>query len=250
MHIAIVVVTITVMVLLIIYKTKKMKKIIFLAVVLLFCSCAKQHSQETVQTEDIKEIVLPIVEFADYCFKGIDDIIGDKEKEAIMENIIKTKLESSIGDTLQILYNLPMFTAPFEKYELPSKDVQKFIKPTEFEKENEGKFLVSFYSTMPYKERVNKYPLKVYIKAITVLDSNKITELEERKFYRIQGKFKGFLDTTEDNKVFSLPSNKREKSFPYITRATTEYSDRDEIRINLGTVILEDVRIEPFGEYN
>lgn len=237
-----------------------MKKIIFLAVALLtsFYGCNKQPQKEiteenttcTNQTEDIKGITLQIVEFADSCFKGVDDIIGDKEKEVTLERIIKIRLEKSIDDTLDILYGLPMFTAPFEKYELPSKDVQELIKPTKFEKENEGNFLVTFYSTMPYKERVNKCPLKVYIKAITVLNSSKITEMKERKFYKVQGKFKGFLDTTEDNKVFSLPSNKKEKSFPDITRATIEYSERDEIRIDLGTVILEDVKIEPFVTEN
>ncbi|MDO4780643.1 MAG: hypothetical protein Q3992_06425 [Bacteroides sp.] len=204
-----------------------MKKIIFLAVALatIMVGC---HEREVKEEKVGTELKL----FLEECLSKVPNAKDNKYTRQEFEDTIKARMEKMIGDTLRIIHNYPMTISTQIKCN-STQDVDSTVV------RNLNKYLVVFRDRFLWNLDESDKLQNGGFQVITFLDFESVKSLKDDGIYKIQGRFKGFADG------FRIPGNGG-----VLTDQPSVSSSDNEIRLTLGTMILEDVKIEPFEEDN
>lgn len=204
-----------------------MKKIIFLAAVIaVLASCiTPPKKKEKVD----REIGVELKKFIEECIELVPNARNNTIAMRRLEDTIRARMEKKIGDTLDLIHNYPLKIDEYTEFK-PYK-----IGLSEIDKRNKkynGKYLITFRSYYANNMATLKRCLTNF-KITTIIDGASVEKLKDDETYKIQGIFKGFR-FEKDAYVSSPPTvSRKSKVLLYIS---------------LGTMILEDVKIEPFVE--
>lgn len=207
-----------------------MKKIIFLAVILAVGMVSCQDKQERIEEGQVeeKEVGTELKLFIDECKNAVPNAGDNKIAMRKLQDTIKYRLESKIGDTLDFVYNYPMKIKKYIEC-IPGRTgvYGSKVKDT-------GKYIVIFRDSYIKNMALNLPNFQI----MAIIDSDSVEKLVDDGMYKLQGTFKGFV------KEFWIPQ--KEESFtdsPAIHKIGKYTLD-----ISLGTMVFENIKIEPFIE--
>lgn len=216
-----------------------MKKIIFLAVILAVGMVSCQNKQERIEEEQVEEkkVGTELRLFLEECLSKVPNAKDNKITMQELEDTITARMEKKIGDTLDIIYNYPVKIKGYNICDPIDYDIENY--PEQPIVKNLGKYAVVFTNT--YTRNLDSPDdFWVFFDIITFMKPEDVKKLKDNTNYKIQGKFKGFA------KDLILP---KEKGF-FTGYPIVSKNESSTLHISLGSIMLEDVKIEPFEEDN
>lgn len=188
-----------------------MKKIIFLALIIAAITTSCQGEKVGV------EINL----FLEDCISRVPNASHNKFTRGALRDTIMAQMNKKIGEVLDLTRGLPMRV----------KRYYKIVQSSE-EDSNQEKYIVEFEEIFDDKVENSKNFIREECEVIAIMDKKEFEKIIDYKEYIIEGKFMGY----DEEKLTSLLSS----AYVLIPAVV------DELTISLGTLLLEDVKIEPF----
>lgn len=223
-----------------------MKKIIFLAVILAIGMVSCHNRKEKEVCEEIKkEKVSEMFLFIDSCLADVPNAESNALIRNILVDTIKARIERKKGENFSLTQGSPLKIHSFEKYGA-LEPISGIITPCEFEKKNKGKYLLRFYNVTLTEELKNVKGLLLLYEVLAVVEESEVQKIKEDSTYNLQGRFIGSLGSI-DRVDFALPNSSVREDPLSIEKGWGAYPNPSGgLKIDLGSFILEDVKIEPF----
>lgn len=195
-----------------------MKKIIFLAVIIAAIATSCQEKRK-------EKVGIEINLFLEDCISRVPNASHNKFTRKALRDTIISQMNKKTGEVLDLTRGLPMKVKWYHKMNQGSeKDsiLEKYIV----------KFEESYYDKV---ERPKNFSRSDY-EVLAIMNKKEFEKIIDYRKYIIEGKFMGY----DKDKLYPEVSPTSVIS-PFVI---------DPLIISLGTLVLEDVKIEPFEEDN